>query len=162
MNSRELLSPQLRAALFDPPGDPQEIVRHYTFTADDLTLIRERRLPHNRLGYAIQLAYFRYLGRALQIGEAPPPAMLSYIAQQLGFSTDLFHRYAARENTQREHLLELCMSCRMKSFSRRNLHPMFEAASQAATGTDRGEAIVRGDDRSPPGIFYFPAAAGYS
>jgi hypothetical protein len=143
MSPRELLSPQLRSALFDPPSDPQEIVRHYTFTTDDLALIRERRLPHNRLGCAVQLAYFRYPGRALQIGEAPPPAMLGYISQQLGFSADLFHRYAARENTQREHLLELCMSCRMKSFSRRNLHQMFHAAAQAATGTDRGEVIVQ-------------------
>jgi TnpA family transposase len=143
MSSRELLSLQLRSALFDPPSEPQEIVRHYTFTAVDLALIRERRLPHNRLGYAVQLAYFRYPGRALQIGEAPPSAMLGYIAQQLGFSADLFHRYAARENTQREHLLELCLSCRMKSFSRRNLHQMFQIAAQAATGTDRGEVIVQ-------------------
>ena len=30
MKKHEILSPQSRAALFDPPTDPAEIVRHYT------------------------------------------------------------------------------------------------------------------------------------
>ncbi len=93
MSSRELLSPQLRAKLFDPPCDAEQIVRHYTFAADDLRHIAARRLPHNRLGFAVQLAYLRYPGRALMIGETPSSAMLDYIIHQLGFAADLFSVY---------------------------------------------------------------------
>jgi Domain of unknown function (DUF4158) len=50
MTPRHLLSPQSRAALFDPPTDPAAIVRHYTFSPDDLALIRQRRRDANRLG----------------------------------------------------------------------------------------------------------------
>jgi len=36
MKKHEILSPQSRAALFDPPTDPAEIVRHYTSSPEDL------------------------------------------------------------------------------------------------------------------------------
>lgn len=38
MTPRQLLSPQARAALFDPPREIRTIVRHYTFSREDLTL----------------------------------------------------------------------------------------------------------------------------
>ena len=60
MKKHEILSPQSRAALFDPPTDPAAIVRHYTFSPEDLALIRQRRRAANRIGFAIQLAYFRH------------------------------------------------------------------------------------------------------
>jgi hypothetical protein len=41
MKKHEILSPQSRAALFDPPTAPAAIVRHYTFSPDDLAMIRQ-------------------------------------------------------------------------------------------------------------------------
>jgi len=55
MKKHEILSPQSRAALFDPPTDPAAIVRYYTFSPDDMALIHERRRAANRLGFAVQL-----------------------------------------------------------------------------------------------------------
>ena len=43
MKKHEILSPQSRAALFDPPLEPAAVVQHYTFSPEDLTLIRQRR-----------------------------------------------------------------------------------------------------------------------
>src|SRR6202034_3902583 len=43
MKKHEILSPQSRAALFDPPTDPAAIVRRYTFSPEDSALIRQRR-----------------------------------------------------------------------------------------------------------------------
>src|SRR4051794_35602273 len=97
MTPRELLSPQIRAALFDPPTDAPEIVRHYTFPAEDMELIQKRRRPHNRLGFAVHLAYLRHPGRVLAPSEMPPPAMLGYIADQLNVSGASFSDYANRE-----------------------------------------------------------------
>ena len=50
MKKHEILSPQSRAALFDPPTDPAAIVRHHTFSPEDLALIRQRRRASNRIG----------------------------------------------------------------------------------------------------------------
>jgi len=142
MPSRELLSPQLRAALFDPPIEPTDIARFYTLTADDLALSLARRRPHNRLGFAVCLAYMRHPGRALEPDETPPSAVLNYIAEQLTLSPRLFADYAAREETRREHLLELCQHLQIRPFGRADLRPMFEVALQTANGTDRGEVIA--------------------
>jgi len=65
MTPRQLLSPQARAALFDPPTEVRAIVRHYTFSIEDLALIRQRRRNANRFGFAVHLAYLRFPGRVL-------------------------------------------------------------------------------------------------
>ena len=72
MKKHEILSPQSRAALFEPSTDPAAIVRHYTFSPEDLALIRQRRREANRLGFAVHLAYFRYPGRIIGVDETPP------------------------------------------------------------------------------------------
>ena len=77
MKKHEILSPQSRAALFDPPTDPAAIVRHYTFSPEDMALIRQRRRAANRLGFAVHLAYLRLPGRLLGVEEAPPADMLA-------------------------------------------------------------------------------------
>ena len=62
MKKHEILSPQSRAALFDPPAEPAAIVRHYTFSPQDLALIRQRRRTSNRLGFAAHLAFLKLAG----------------------------------------------------------------------------------------------------
>jgi TnpA family transposase len=68
-----------------------------------LTLARRRRRPANRLGFAVQLAYLRHPGRALEPEEVPPELMLAFIAQQLGIAPAAFRDYARRDTTRREH-----------------------------------------------------------
>ena len=62
MPPRHILSPQSRAALFDPPTDPAAIVRHYTFSSEDLALIHERRRAANRLGFGRSSRLFEISG----------------------------------------------------------------------------------------------------
>ena len=107
MKKHEILSPQARAALFDPPTDPAAIVRYYTFSPDDMALIRERRRAANRLGFAVQLAYFRHPGRIIRVDEEPPGGMLAFIAGQVHAAVDDFRDYAGRAQTRREHLADL-------------------------------------------------------
>jgi TnpA family transposase len=59
---RVLLSPSQREALFCISGDisEQALVQQYTFSAADLPLINSQREAHNRLGFAVQLAYLRF------------------------------------------------------------------------------------------------------
>jgi TnpA family transposase len=84
MKKHEILSPHSRAALFDPPTDPTAIVRHYTVSPQDLTLILRRRRDPNRLGFAVHLAYLRFPRRVFGAQEDPPSDMLVFIASQIG------------------------------------------------------------------------------
>ena len=142
MTPRQLLSPQSRAALFDPPTDPAAIVRHYTFSPDDLALIRQRRRDANRLGFAVHLAYLRFPGRVIGVDENPPLDMLCFIAEQIDGSDRDFEDYATRSQTRRAHLGELQAYLEVRPFRREDHRAVAEAALGEATGTDRGDAIV--------------------
>lgn len=142
MMKHEILSPQARAALFNPPGDPAAIIRHYTFSPDDLALIRRQRRDANRLGFAVHLAYQRFPGRVLGIDETPPADVLSFIASQLGIEPGIFREYARREETRREHLGDIQSYLRVRPFNRGDYRSVAKIATTEAIGTDRGEVIV--------------------
>jgi len=142
MKKHEILSPQSRAALFDPPTEPAAIVRHYTFSDEDLALIRRRRREANRLGFAVHLAYLRFPGRALGAEEIPPPDMLAFIASQIECEPTAFAAYAHRNETRWEHLGELQTYLDVRPFRREDSRAVTHVAIEQATGSDRGDAIV--------------------
>lgn len=142
MKPRQLLSPSVRAAFFDPPTDAAGIVRHYTFSPEDLALIGQRRRDPNRLGFAVLLAYLRFPGRAISPEDALPADMLAYLGGQLGIGADAFPLYAQREETRREHLGELQAYLGVRPFGREDYRATAQAALEEATGTDRGDALV--------------------
>ena len=55
MATRKLLSPALRAQMLCIPDNlsDQLLARYYTFSNDDLALIKQRRRPQNRLGFVM-------------------------------------------------------------------------------------------------------------
>jgi hypothetical protein len=142
MKKHEILSPQSRAVLFDPPAEPAAIVRHYTLSPKDLVLIRQRRRGENRLGFAVHLAFLRFPGRVLGIGEIPPPDMLAFIGNQLEINPGAFAAYAQRAETRREHLGELQAYLKVCPFRREDYRAVAQVAVEEAAGTDRGDAIV--------------------
>ena len=82
MRRQQLTEAQI-AALFDPPTDRRELVRHCTLSEADTAMIRRCRGDHSRLGYALMLCYLRYPGRPLRIDERPPIALISFVAEQM-------------------------------------------------------------------------------
>jgi TnpA family transposase len=117
-------------------------VRHYTFSPEDLALIRRRRRAANRLGFAVHLAYLRFPGRVLGANETPPPEMLAFIALQMGCSAEDFSSYGQRSETRWEHLGELQAYLDARPFQREDMRAVVHAAIEQATGSDRGDAIV--------------------
>ena len=142
MRKHEILSPQSRAALFDPPTDPTAIVRHYTLSSEDLALIRERRRAANRLGFAVNLAYMRYPARVLGVEETPPADMLSFIAPQIGCAPADFGGYAQRAETRREHFGELQVYLGVRPLRRDDVRAVAHVAIEQAVASDRGDVIV--------------------
>jgi TnpA family transposase len=82
MRRQQLTEAQI-AALFEPPTDRRELVRHCTLSEADSAMIRRCRGDHSRLDYALMLCYLRYPGRPLRINERPPAALISFVAEQI-------------------------------------------------------------------------------
>jgi TnpA family transposase len=122
--------------------DPAAIVRHYTFSPEDLALIRQRRRAANRIGFAVNLAYLRFPGRVLDIEETPPADMLAFSATQIGCDPADFGVYAQRDETRREHLGELQVYLAVRPFRREDKRAVAHVAIEQAIGSDRGDAIV--------------------
>ncbi|VVS99752.1 Tn3 family transposase [Hoeflea sp. EC-HK425] len=104
MPRRKILTGRQRAALFDLPTDEALLLHHYTLADDDLEIIRSRRRPHNRFGFALQLCALRYPGRLLAPGEVIPLEITRFLAAQLGLRPEDLAEYASREETRHEHL----------------------------------------------------------
>ena len=142
MPRRTLLSSEQRTRLFAIPIDPAEMARHYVLSTEDLTLIRAKRRTVNRLGFAIQLCLLRYPGQGLRPDEHPPEAMIIFVAQQLGISPAAFADYAFRDQTRREHAVELQQHLRLRNFGLADWRACLQVGTDAAWATDRGEPIV--------------------
>lgn len=107
MPRRKMLTDRQRAALLNLPVDEASMLRHYTLADDDLEIIRARRRPHNRFGFALQLCALRYPGRLLTPGEVIPLEVTRFLAAQLGLTAEDLAGYASREETRHEHLAAL-------------------------------------------------------
>jgi TnpA family transposase len=145
MATRELLSPAQRAQMLCIPDDlnDQLLARYYTFSDDDLALIKQRRRPQNRLGFAVQLAYLRFPGRTWLASEDVPPRVLAYIADQIRVNPMSLVQYAQdREATRFEHLAELQRVYGFRSFSAQTYREMASWLLSVALTTDNGVALI--------------------
>lgn len=138
-----ILSPHLRAALFDPPADHDEVQRRYALAPEDVALARQHRRQHNRLGFAVQLALVHDLGRPLRADEQLPGAIIEIAAEQLGVEPSVFDLYARRDETRREHASEIVLHLNLRTIRQADYRVAITAGAAAAVGTERGEPIVR-------------------
>ena len=143
MPPRTLLSSEQRVRLFSIPTDPAEMTRHYVLGADDLALVGARRRASNRLGFAVQLCALRHPGGVLDPSESPPAPMVAFVAQQIGVDSALFADYAQRDQTRREHAVELQRYLGLRRFGLADWRTCLRVGTDAAWATDRGEPIVR-------------------
>ena len=118
MRRQQLTGAQI-AALFDPPTDRRELVRHCTLSEADTAMIRRCRGDHSRLGYALMLCYLRYPGRPLRINERPPAALISFVAEQIDVRPESIDDYLISGQNRRRHAAELQDRLRLRPFGRR-------------------------------------------
>ena len=143
MRRRVILSSIERAALFDPPDSHDEAQRRYVLAPEDVALARCHRRSHNRLGFAVQLALVRDLGRPLEIGEVLPAAVVDTVAEQIGLDPVVFALYAKREETRREHAREIIAALSLRPVQVTDYRALIAGATRTAAGTEKGEPIVR-------------------
>jgi hypothetical protein len=136
MRRQQLTETQI-TALFDPPTEPRELVRHYTLTETDLAMIRRCRGDHSRLGYALMLCYLRYPGRPLRTDERPPAALVSFVAEQVEVHPEAIDGYLASEQNRRRHAAELQDRLRLRPFGKHAAAELAEALHPQALENDR-------------------------
>lgn len=143
-HSPRLLSDHQRAQLTQIPMDlpDREIARLYTFSTADLAIIRRRRRPHNKLGFAVQLAVLRFPGRTLADIEHLPDAVLAYLAHQVDVPVAAFVHYGQRDNTIYEHLDELQRSFGFQTYSWRSARALYRHLIPSALETNRALPLV--------------------
>ena len=101
-----------------------------------------KRRARNRLGFAVQLALVRDLGRTLRVGEELPNAVVDIVADQLAIDPDAFESYGARDETRREHALEIAVLLGLRTIAQRDYRAAIAAGATAAAATERGVPIV--------------------
>jgi TnpA family transposase len=139
---RELLSSAQRAQLLSLPISLAELEKFYTLTPADLDFIAGHRTDSNRLGIAVQLCFLRYPGRAWTPEENLPASMLRWIAEQVGADSCALQRYAERDQTRREHFIELLNEYGWRSFGLHEYRELSAWLMTQARSTDQGMALV--------------------
>ena len=147
MAYRPLLSADQWASLLAGPADERNLIRYASLSGEDLDLILSKRGHRNQLGFAAQICLMRFPGRALALNETPP-ALLDFLGDQLGVSPAVFADYARRDETRREHLIEVQAYLSLRAAAREDRRFVLLAAIDAATATDKGlpigEAVIKG------------------
>ncbi len=147
MPRRSILSATERDNLLTLPDTKDELIRHYSFNESDLALIRQRRGHANRLGFAVQLCYMRYPGLMLGVDDKPFMPLLRTVAAQLKVPVESWNDYGQREQTRREHLLELQSVFGFQPFTTINhyrsaVHSLKELAWQTGKGIVLAVSLV--------------------
>jgi TnpA family transposase len=137
-----ILTAAERSALLAFPIEKSELIRLYTFSEQDLSVIKQRRGDANRLGFAVLLCALRYPGQALSAGERPPNSFLTMVARQLGIEETVWDQYGEREETRREHLSELRAFLGLTPFGLRQFHQFARWLAELAMQTDKGVVLA--------------------
>ncbi len=88
------------------------------------------------------LCYLRFPGRILQRGEQPPPALCIFVAEQLELDASHFGDYADRDQTRREHVLEIETALGLRPFTRASYRELAAWLLPTALATDHGPTLV--------------------
>lgn len=93
---------------FNGPPSRVELERSFLLNDRDRELVGQRRRPHTRLGFALQLGTVRFLGTFLSDPLDVPDEVVAYQARQLGIQdVSCLRAYAEREMTPLEHVWEI-------------------------------------------------------
>ena len=142
MARRELLNDDERHRLFGVPENHDGLVKLYTLSPSDGTLITARRGASNRLGFAVQMALLNHPGIPLGTFGEVPGNLVAFMAKQLGVPAGKFAGYAERVQTATDHALELMTVLGLRPSAEDDLNLMIEAGARAAWSTEGGFEIA--------------------
>ncbi len=122
----------------------ERIVREGQLTAEDIGIIKQRRLPSTRLGFAYQLVYVRLVNyfpaqQPMEIEED----LLTYVALQLGIQKEEIERYQQRQPTITEHRQLVLTHLGLTRFEDAAKEPLESFLLEEATRVERIGALLQ-------------------
>ena len=142
MPRRSILSAAERESLLALPDTKDDLIRHYSLSDSDLSIIRQRRGPANRLGFAVQLCYLRFPGILLGVDQPLFLPLLKLVADQLKVGVESWNDYGQREQTRREHLVELQTVFGFQPFTMSHYRQAVQWLTELAMQTDKGVVLA--------------------
>ena len=142
MPRRSILTASEKENLVAIPEIEEELIRYYTLSETDLSIIRQHRGASNRLGFAVQLCCMRYPGIAISSEQPLAEIFLEYLANQLDVSPEIWSEYGRRQETRREYLLELQSLFGFELFSMKRYDEMIDELHSVAEQTDKGIVVA--------------------
>ncbi len=142
MPRRSPLSAADRDSLLSLPDTEDGLIRHYTFSEADLSLIRQHRGSANRLGFAVHLCYLRFPGIVLGVSETPFAPLLRMVASQLQEPEESWADYGQRDVTRRQHVAELQAVFGFKLFKISHHRQALQMLTEVALQTDKGIVLA--------------------
>lgn len=142
MPRRSVLSNTERTSLLVLPEHLDDLIRHYTFTEGDLSLIGQRRGDANRLGFAVHLCLLRYPGYALANDLSVTEHFIQWVARQVPVDPAAWAKYGERDETRREHLLELRVYLGLSPFGLSDFRALVHDLADLAMQTDKGLVLA--------------------
>lgn len=102
---RTTLTPQIRHTLSEFPKDLDEYapIRYFTLTDLDRQAIFNCRGDHNRLGFACQLSWLRWLGWQPNHSTGVPPQTTNFLAEQLRLPPESLSDYPSHQRLWQLH-----------------------------------------------------------
>ena len=70
-----------------------DLIEHFTLSQDERYLLSQWRKDINKIGFAVLLKSFQYLGYPPKLKEDIPDIIISFICGQLEIKTNLFGTY---------------------------------------------------------------------
>ena len=98
----------------------RELLYFFSMDKEDRAFINERaKLKMSRIVLGIHIGAFRFIGRSQIYPEKTPPAIVKFVADELGILMDgsFSLTYSGRERTRREHIQITRIFLGLKSFS---------------------------------------------
>lgn len=142
MPRKVLLSASERERLWALPESVDDLIRFYSFSETDLSLIRQRRGQANRIGFALQLCLLRYPGYILNQDISEKEPIIQWISAQVGVEANEWTKYANRQETRREHFQELCTYLKLSPFGLSSYRYLLNNLTDLAMQTDKGIVLV--------------------
>lgn len=142
MPRRSILSAADLVSLLALPVEQDDLIRYYSFNDPDFSLIQQRRGEANRLGFAVQLCLLRYPGFSLGKDTAVAEPVIQWVAHQIQVDAAAWENYGKREETRREHLLELRSYLGLSPFGLSDFRFLVKSLTELAMQTEKGLVLA--------------------
>ncbi len=143
MPRRSVLTDAEKQSLFKIPNDISEMSKYYLLSEADLSIISQKRGNHNKLGFAILLCCMRYPGISFNTDTQILEETIKFISEQLKIlEHNSWRNYFNREQTRREHLVELQSLFGFEIFNNSHYQLMLQELLLLTKQTDKGLIIA--------------------